>query len=519
MRRPVAFLALVAILASCAASPAASSDRPARILTGSPTSLDPAVQGDAVSAAISAQLFESLTTFDSELHLRPALAEWWRFDPGNRRVTFHLRPGLTFSDGSPLRPSDVRRSWLRLVDPVAPSPLVSLALDIVGAEAYLRGQTSDPGSVGLEADDGAGDLVVDLVRPASDFPDIVAGSTFAVVPPGVGTDPTALEPGPSFVASGGYVLSGATATGLALTANPRYWAGRPAISSVELVGALGGRGTVEAFEANDLDYTLVDSIDAAWIAYDRTLGPQLRQVDSFSVTYYGFDASRPPFDDVRVRRAIGSAVDWRRMAALAGSDGSVQVANSIVPPGIPGRSEADFVPPYDPAAARRLLADAGYPGGVGFPPTTLMTDGGGFDEAILAEVERELGITLSYETMGDGYFERLATDPPQMWALGWVADYPGRNDFLGVLLGSGASANYGRWSSTDFDAAIAEAGSTTDPGAIAAAFDRAEAIVRDDVPIVPIAYRPGWALSRTGLLGATQNGLGVIRKAGLAWAD
>ncbi len=69
--------------------------------------------------------------------------------------TFHLRPDLTFSDGSPLRASDVVRSWLRLIDPAAPSPLASIALDIAGAEAYLRGQNPDPGAVGLHADDGA----------------------------------------------------------------------------------------------------------------------------------------------------------------------------------------------------------------------------------------------------------------------------------------------------------------------------------------------------------------------------
>ena len=519
MRRPVALLVLAAILVSCAPLATGSSDRTVRILAGSATSLDPAVQGDAGSAAISAQLFESLTTFDSELHLRPALAESWRFDAGGRRVTFHLRSGLAFSDGSPLRPSDVVRSWLRLIDPAAPSPLASLALDIGGAEAYLRGQATDPGSVGLHADDAANDLTVDLVRPASDFPDIVAGPTFAVVPTGVGEDPAALEPGASFVASGGYVLSGATATGLSLTANPHYWAGQPAIGTIELVGDLGGGSEVDAFDANELDYAPLNGADAAWIAYDKTLGPQLRAVGSLSVQYYGFDTTRPPFDDVRVRRAIGSAVNWRRLAALAGSDGSVQVANSMVPPGIPGRSAADFVPSYDPAGARKLLAEAGYPGGAGFPQTTLLTSGGGFDEAIINEVKRELRISLSSETMGGGYFDRLATDPPQMWALGWVADYPGRNDFLGVLLGTGASANYGRWSSTAFDAAIADAGSATDPAAVAAAFDRAEAIVRDDVPVVPVAYGPGWALSRTGLLGATQNGLGIVRMAGLAWAD
>jgi ABC-type oligopeptide transport system substrate-binding subunit len=519
MRRLVACLALVSLLAACSASGAATPDRPVRILAGAATSLDPAVQGDAGSAAISAQLFESLTTFDAALELRPALAESWRFDDDSRRITFRLRPDLAFSDGSPLRPSDVARSWLRLIDPAQPSPLASLALDIAGAEAYLRGQDADPASVGLHADDVANELVVDLVRPASDFPNIVAGPTFAVVPPAVGQDERALLPGGGFVASGGYVLSAASESGLTLTANPHYWAGPPAVSTIELIEDLGGASPVAAFEADELDYAPIGSFDAAWIAYDQTLGPQLREVGSLSVQYYGFDTTRPPFDDVRVRQAIGNAVDWRRIAALAGSDGSIQVANSMVPPGIPGRSDRDFLPAHDPDAARGLLAEAGYPDGAGFPATTLMTFGGGFDEAIVAEVERELGISLQFETMGDGYFDRLATEPPQMWTLGWVADYPGRNDFLGVLLNSGASSNYGRWSSADFDAAIAEAGSAIDPDAAAEAYDRAEAIVMDEVPVVPIAYSTGWALSRAGLLGATQNGLGIVRMAGLAWSE
>lgn len=519
MRRLVASLALLATLVSCTSPSIAPNDRPARILTGAPETLDPALLGDAGSAAISAQLFESLTTFDGSLELRPALAESWTFNEGGRTITFRLRPDLAFSDGSPLRPSDVVRSWLRIIDPARPSPLVSLALDIAGAEAYLRGQDPDPASVGLRADDAAKELTVDLVRPASDFPNIVAGPTFGVVPPGVGADPAAMEPGDGFVASGGYRLTGSTASGLLLTANERYWAGVPAIGSIELVGDLGGRSEVAAFEADELDYAPIGGFDATWIAYDETLGPQLREVGSLSVTYYGFDTTRPPFDDARVRQAFGKAVDWRRIAALAGSDGSVEVANSMVPPGIPGRSDEDFLPEHDPDEARELLAEAGYPGGAGFPQTTLMTFGGGFDEAIVDEVERELGITLAWEVMGDGYFDRLAAEPPQMWTLGWVADYPGRNDFLGVLLQTGASNNYGRWSSAAFDAAIADAGSATDPAVASGAYDEAERIVRDEVPVVPLVYAAGWALSRSDLLGATQNGLGIVRMAGLAWAE
>jgi len=519
MRRVLASLVFLALLVGCSESSGANGDRPVRILTGAATSLDPAVQGDAGSAAMSAQLFESLTAFDANLELRPALAESWEFADDGRQITFRLRPDLAFSDDSPLRPSDVVRSWLRLIDPNQPSPLSSLALDIEGAEAYLRGQNPDPASVAMRADDGANTLTVDLVRPASDFPNIVAGPTFAVVPLGVGRDADALRAGDGFVASGGYVLTTETDTVLTLTANPHYWAGPPAVATIEMVTGLDGESEVATFEAGELDYAPIGSFDAAWIAYDESLGPQLREVASLSVTYYGFDTTRPPFDDVRVRQAIGMAVDWRRIAALAGSDGAFTVANSMVPPGIPGRSDADFLPPYDPDAARQLLSDAGYPGGAGFPDTTLMTFGGGFDEAILAEIERELDVSLAWETMGDGYFDRLAAEPPQMWTLGWVADYPGRNDFLGVLLNTGASNNYGGWSSPEFDAAIAEAGSAIDEDAATAAYDRAEGIVRDEVPVVPLVYSTGWALSRDGLLGANQNGLGVVRMAGLAWSE
>jgi len=213
------------------------------------------------------------------------------------------------------------------------------------------------------------------------------------------------------------------------------------------------------------------------------------------------------------------AIDWRRIAALGSASGGDDVATSMVPPGIPGRSDRDFLPKHDPAAARALLAEAGYPGGAGFPRVTFMTGGGSADEAVLTQLKQELGITLNYETMGAGYFERLGSDPPAMWSLGWVADYPGRNDFLGILLGSASSNNYGHYSSPAFDAAIAAAGAATDEAAATAAYDEAETIIGRDVPVVPLSYGSGAALARTGLLGAGQNGLGILRMAGLSWAD
>jgi oligopeptide transport system substrate-binding protein len=514
----IAWLLITSLSLAACTGPAADPTRTARILMGAPGTLDPAAQGDSGSAAVTAQLFESLTTFDADRQARPALAESWRIEDGGRRIVFHLREDLTFSDGSPLRPTDVVRSWMRLIDPDAPSPLVSLMLDVKGAQAFVSGQSDDPATVGLHADDATGDVTVDLVRPAADFVEVVASPTFGIVPPGVGQSVAALTPGPDFVGSGGYVLSEAGTT-LHLQANERYWAGTPAISTILLVGDTAGRSPLELFEADELDYTPIAAADASWIAYDATLGPQLLEVPSLSVAYYGFDVRQRPFDDVRVRQAFGMAIDWRRIAELGSTAGAADVANSLVPPGIPGRSDRDFVPKHDPDAARALLAQAGYPGGVGFPKVTFMTGGGAADAAILADLKRELGVSPTYEAMSDGYFERMASDPPAMWSMGWVADYPGRNDFLGILLGSGSSNNYGHYSSSEFDAAIAAAGAATDPATATAAYDQAETIVQRDVPVVPLSYGTDWALARTGLTGAGQNGLGILRMAGLAWAD
>ena len=485
-----------------------------RILAGLPDSIDPAAAGDLGSAALISQLYEGLTAYDAGLILRPALARSWDINDGGRQVVFHLRPDLTFSDGTPLTGEDVVRSWLRVIDPRSPSPLGSLMADVVGAEAYMRGADSDPSSVGLRAD--ATSVTVDLVRPASDFVSIVSSASFAVVPPDFGQrgDPLTAS---GFVGSGAYVVAGVEPDRLVLEANDRYWAGRPAIGTVELIGDLGGRSAVSAFEAGDLDYAPISDFDASWIRYNEVLGPALREEPSLSLEYLGFDTSRPPFSDARVRRAFAMAVDWRRIVGLATPTSNAS-ATGMVPIGIPGRSDEDFLPPYDPAAARAELAAAGYPAGRDFPTVTFLTGGSSYAAAILDEIARELDIEVAFETMDFGpYFDRLDTEPPHIWSLGWVADYPGRNDFLGILLRSGATNNYARWESAEFDAALGEALAATDPAVAGAAFDRAERIVQRDAPVVPISYGTGWALARDGLLGAGQNGLGILRLGGLAW--
>ncbi|MBI3746559.1 MAG: peptide ABC transporter substrate-binding protein [Chloroflexi bacterium] len=479
-----------------------------KIAQGAPTSFDPALQSDIGSAAFSAQLFESLTAFDLSLTLRPALAASWDISDSGRQIVFHLRPGLTFSDGGAISGADVVGSWLRIIDPKRPSQLATLFMDVRGAADYVAGKVP-ASAVGLRAD--GLDVAVELDRPGADFPAIVASPTFAVVPPQVWRDRAAADSG-NIPSSGAYTVSATTATEITLQANSHYWAGPPAVGTIRLLSDLGGRSPITAFEAGDVDYTAIGSADAAWIRYDSTLGPQLRAVPSLSLVYLGFTTTRPPFDDVRVRQAFAAAVDWNRLTALS-SLGDVSAADSMLPPGI-GAGGSSWLPVLDPSRARALLAAAGYPGGSGFPDVVLAAGGIPQAEGIAADLKRELGVTIHLEELND-QFTRLQDDPPAMWTLGWVADYPGPNDFLGVLLGTGSSNNYGRWSSPPFDAAIADGLGTLDPTVAGSAFERALGIVRDDVPAIPLTYSRGWALSRSGLLGADQNGLGIMRMA--AW--
>jgi oligopeptide transport system substrate-binding protein len=484
-----------------------------KILVNEPTTFDPAATGDAGTAAIVAQLYETLTTYDANLPLQPALAASWEVAADGKRVTFHLRPNLEFSDGSPLTAADVVGSWLRIIDPQHPGPLAALMIDVKGARDRLAGRSTDPAAVGISAD--GNDVIVDLERPGADFPAIISSPTFGIVPASVWRDGGAGF-GAGAVTSGGYTVTSVTTAEITLARNEHYWAGPPAITTGHLVLDIGGRNPITAFQAGDLDYTEVSVIDAPWIPYDREIGPDLRAIPELTLTYLGLDTTTKPFDDPRVRQAFGAAVDWRKIVPLSALSGQVP-ADSMVPPGIPGGGSQDWLPAYDPDHARQLLAEAGYPNGAGLPVIHFAVGSASIGTAIAADLQRELHMTVERESFEDS-LTRIETDPPNAWLTGWVADYVGPNDFLGVLLESDSSNNYGKWNSPEFDKAIADALATRDAASAQTAYERALAIVKDQVPVVPLFGGTTYALSRDGLLGASDHGLGILRIAGMTWA-
>lgn len=507
------------LLAMLSVTPQRDTDRPSRpagsdlvVAGGAPEAWDPAAIMDGTSAQVLAQVFEGLTAFDADSQVRPALAEGWTVGDEGRRIEFRLRPGITFSDGTPITARDVRRSWLRILDPAAPGPLAGLLDDVGGAADHRRGTaSSDEVAIRAEGDR----LIVGFDRPAAYFPAVAATQTLAVVPEGIERGRSGAWP-EGLPVSGAYLPVEQTAEHIRLAANDRYWAGRAPLGSVTLLVDAGGHSLVELFEDGAVDWATISRWDVPWIRYERELGPALRRWDTLAVDFVGFDTRRPPFSDARLRRAVALAVDWRRISALAQPDATV--ATSLIPVGIAGRGSEDHLPPYDPEAARAELRDAGFPGGVGLPPIVFATYGVGEPEAVALELERELGLRVEVEQRPFEQFSTLLDgDAPDMWTLSWSADYPHPHDFLGLLLGSGSSANAGGWSDPAFDALIDAAASTSEPVEQERLYREAQAIVRQQAPVIPLRYAVSWALSREGLRGAAPSGMGILRLAGMDW--
>jgi ABC-type oligopeptide transport system substrate-binding subunit len=326
-----------------------------------------------------------------------------------------------------------------------------------------------------------------------------------------------IDSSPPTVVSGAYVPSVGAPGIIRLSGNDRYWAGMPALDQIELLTDSGGASGVQLFMDGLVDYTSVGTADATWIEWDQALGPQLRQTDSFTVSYYGFNTTVAPFDDARVRLAFAKAVDWQRMTTLAED----VPATSMIPAGIPGHDGLDHRPTYDPDEARALLEQAGFPGGEGLPVITLATYGVGYEDTVRLELEQNLGVDVDVEGLDfEPYLETVAAGTtPTMWTLSWVADYPHVHDFLGLLLETGSASNTGRWSNAEYDALIEKAAATDDADAQARIYGEAQDILTQEAPVIPVSYGGSYALSRDGLLGALNAGVGFIRYASLDWAE
>jgi oligopeptide transport system substrate-binding protein len=229
---------------------------------------------------------------------------------------------------------------------------------------------------------------------------------------------------------------------------------------------------------------------------NNPLSDEFVSTEALSVFYVGFNVNEPPFDDVKVRQAFNLALDKRRMVRLV-FQGTVPVANGIVPPSMPDYQNPDLSDyEYDPERALALIAESSYGDVSELPEVTLYVSGAGGEvgplvESMLESYQQNLGLEINVEQVE---WSRFLADlnspdnPYQMYQLGWIADYPDPQNFLEVLFHSESAQNHGNYSNPEVDALLDKARGTLDQEERLAMYQQAEQMILEDAPWIPLYF-------------------------------
>jgi ABC-type oligopeptide transport system substrate-binding subunit len=470
-----------------------------RFAAEEPLTLDPGRAGDDVSTFITGQLFEGLVEVDQDYNVLPAVAARWEIDQHGTRYRFWLREGLRWNDGTRLTAADFEHAWKRNLDPATGSPAAHLLYAIENGRALGEGEIDDPDRVGVTALNDR-TLDVHLEGPTAYLLHLLAHPVAYPLPRTVVKAPGQLRVDPeSFISNGPYqLLAWQQREQMLLGRNPFYRGRFPGNATrVECPIFTDFGAVLDAYAAGALDAISMINSDPGTIARARAAhGDELVFTPQLSTFYLAFRVDRPPFDDVRVRQAFAHAVDRESLAQDAWQGQYLPATGGFVPPGMPGHSSGIGLA-YDPSRARRLLTEAGYPGGRGFPEVTWLYSGGSTREPVVPFLRnawrRHLGLTLRVQYLEwKEFMDRGERDPAHLSLWGWFADYPDPDNMLRVVFHSAEGFNAPRWQSTRFDAVVEEAAEITDQRRRMDAYQEADRIlVAEEAVALPLGYGRG----------------------------
>ncbi|HEX6780656.1 MAG TPA: ABC transporter substrate-binding protein [Solirubrobacterales bacterium] len=434
-----------------------------------PDALDPSLAFSLEAATALHDTYIPLLTYAPEsgkagTELIPGLAKSLpEIDQGGRRYTLQLRPGLKYSDGRPVRASDFRFAIERLFR------LNSLGstfyTGIAGAERFAR--TKKGGIAGIETDDGSGRIVIHLTEPSGTFSFVLALPFSALLPPGTPLEDQTASPPP---ATGQYMITSvAPGRGWEYRRNP-YWASDNGPAMPQLPD---GHVDRISFEVRTNQITQLEEVERGKVDWmknpppvdrypevkRRFEGTQFREEPTISTYYFWMNTQEPPFDDVRVRRAVNYAIDPEALERIYA--GTLKRTQQVLPAQMPGYRQFELYP-HDPARAKRLVERADPADRNITLWTNNLTPN---DEAgeYYQQVLTELGFDVELKTLdAANYFTVIGNastpDLDTGWA-NWFLDFPHPSDYFAPQL-SGASiapvgnTNWARFGDPRLDAKI-----------------------------------------------------------------
>lgn len=479
-----------------------------------PASLDPHKVESDVEFNIISDMFEGLVGVRPDGTIEPRLASSWE---NKGQWIFHLRDGITWSDGTPITAQDIVWSWQRLVDPKTASPYASYlgSMNVLNATDIAQGKKA-PDTLGVKALDDR-TLEISLTQPTASFlPMLAHPSLVALDKVLIGRFGEKWTKPEHFVSSGPYTLSAWVVNERIVgKRNPRYWDdAHTVINQVTYLPISSESADVNRYKAGEIDITYAVPINQ-YSQLKKTLGDQLNVSPHLATYYYELNTVRPPFNDVRVRQALNMALDKEIIAEKVLGQGQ-RPAWLISQPEIGGVTLKN--PPYASwprekriAQAKKLLAEAGYNEANPLRFNLLFNTSEAHKRIAIAAAsmwKKNIGVEARLQnqewktmldTMHTGGFDAVR--------YAWIADYDDASTFLNNFR-TGDSGNTSRYSNPAYDEALKNAAKAPDVAQRGHYYQQAEDLLGQDVPAIPVFHYVRGHLVKPWVGGFTPDRLG-----------
>ena len=460
-----------------------------RVATLSPPTLDPGLADDTTSSFFVNQLFSGLIELALDMTVVPNVARSWDVLEEGRKYQFHLRDDVLWSDGQPVTAMDFEFAWKRALDPATRSLASKYLSDIRGAMEFSRSE-AQADKVGVQAIDDH-TLIVELEGPTGYFLQLLQVAAFFPVPQHVVEVHEKDWADPENIVTNGPFRVESWDSDRAILARNKAYHGRfeGNVREVEIIFVEAEEGRLyKLYEEDQIDVQFLFPLSPEEQDRSRqTYASEYLTAPALAVGYLVFDVSRPPFDDERVRKAFAHAVDRKTLSKITMHGFSSPATGSLVPPGLPGFM-ADIAPPFDPTASKHLLEDAGFSQDNDFPEIECLYPAGYPAEPVAEQLESQwrehLGVGVKWTPMEwTSYLERLQQKLPNVWLMGWSADYPDPDSFLRL-----AASYIDQVWNNDYNDLVERARRAVDHPDRMQLYEQAQQLLIDDVPLLPLHY-------------------------------